>query len=71
MSKEKRAVRNDDKEALREWACEWARRLPPWSDEQWRQINAGLGYQVTVRQPQSAATDGESPPEGEHGQTAA
>lgn len=65
MSEEKRLAPIDGKEALRAWAREWARRLPPWSDEQWHQINAGLGYRVTSRQPQSAVADGESPADSE------
>lgn len=71
MTEEEPQASNGDKEALREWAREWARRLPSWSEEQWRQINAGLGYRVTSRQPQSARADGKSPVEGEQGQTAA
>src|SRR2546427_7272741 len=63
VGEERRPTSSEDKEALRQWAREWARRLPPWSDEQWRQINAGLGYRVTPRQPQSAVADGKSPVE--------
>jgi hypothetical protein len=35
--------------AVRAWAREWARRLPRWSDEQWRSINAALGHRVRER----------------------
>jgi hypothetical protein len=24
----------------------WAASFPPWSDEQWREINIGLGYRL-------------------------
>lgn len=38
-----------DVDEVRAWAREWAKRLPDWSDEQWRRINAGLGYRVRTR----------------------
>ncbi|MBS2964296.1 hypothetical protein KGA66_14645, partial [Actinocrinis puniceicyclus] len=38
-----------DVDEVRAWAREWAKRLPHWSDEQWRSINAGLGYRVRTR----------------------
>jgi len=38
-----------DEAAEWEWAREWAQRSPDWSDEQWRRINAGLGYRVGTR----------------------
>ena len=37
---------DEEAEALRAWAVEWARRLPPWSDEKWARINATLGRAV-------------------------
>lgn len=37
---------DEETEALRAWAREWARRLPPWSDEKWARINATLGRAV-------------------------
>jgi hypothetical protein len=40
---------DEETAAVRAWAREWARRLPHWSDEQWRSINAGLGYRVRSR----------------------
>jgi hypothetical protein len=36
------------------WAREMAERSPDWSDEQWRKINAGLGYRVrTGKRPET------------------
>jgi hypothetical protein len=40
---------DEETAAVRAWAREWARRLPRWSDEQWRYINAGLGYRARTR----------------------
>jgi len=33
-------------EELRAWARAWVETFPPWSDEQWREINIGLGYRL-------------------------
>ena len=39
---------NQDHEAADwEWAREQARKAPRWTDDEWREINAALGYQVT------------------------
>lgn len=36
----------DARKSLREWARAQAREAPPWSDAQWRSINAALGYKL-------------------------
>jgi len=33
-------------EELRAWALALVETFPPWSDDQWRDINVGLGYRL-------------------------
>jgi hypothetical protein len=40
---------NDGEDKETAAARAWARRLPRWADEQWRSINAALGYLVCER----------------------
>jgi hypothetical protein len=51
---------DEEEDPVEAWAREWARRLPRWSDEQWRHINAGLGYRVRERRKGGARGDGET-----------
>jgi len=37
---------DEDSEDLKAWARRWVDSFPPWSDEQWREINAALGYRL-------------------------
>jgi len=46
---ERDVLPDDEEEADWEWAREWARRSPAWSDEMWERINGGLGYRVRKR----------------------
>ena len=41
----------DDKgsEDLKAWARRWVDSSPPWSDKQWREINAALGYRLKYK----------------------
>ena len=40
---------DEREEQIKARARAWAKRLPRMSDEQWRSINAGLGYRVRER----------------------
>lgn len=40
------AADQDHPGGVQEWARAWAQRFPAWSDEQWRQANAALGYRL-------------------------
>jgi hypothetical protein len=33
-------------ERLRAWARAWVEQSPPWSERQWKEVNAVLGYRL-------------------------
>ena len=41
---------DSEAEALRAWARAQAESFPPWSEQQWKDINAVLGYKLRERE---------------------